>query len=116
MIIEFLRENWRLIVECLLLIVSIVLLCIKKRSVKVVDSFAEWLLKMIPSVVNAAESTSFKGEDKMKYVLSQLRELAVKLGIIQADNFGYYESFIRDFVELTLSTPQKKGDSNEKRI
>ena len=105
----FLIENWRLLLECALVLVSSVLFIVRKKPVKVVDTLKEVIVRILPALINAAElKDGIKGKDKLAYVLAQLKE------VLRSMNYGddivdQYLPFATEQVEIILSTPQKKG-------
>ena len=52
----FLVENWKLLVEGVLLVVSFILLLIKKKPVKVYDSWLTIIRGLLPEFINRVEN------------------------------------------------------------
>lgn len=108
-ILIFLRDNWKVILEVVVLLTTIILWIIRKKPVKVVDTLKEVVLRVLPYCINKAESAP-KGE-KLGICITLLQEAMSELGYEMTDE-------LRDFaikqVEIILSTPQKKGDGYEK--
>ena len=110
MLIVFLQENWRLLLEASLVLVSTILFIVRKRPVKVVDTLKEIIVRVLPSLICAAERTDLKGSDKMKWLLDELAKVLRELNYGD-DVIAQYLPFAMDQVELILSCPQKKGNS-----
>ena len=104
---EFLIENWRLLLEAACLIVSFVLFLVRKKPVKVLDTIKEFVVRLLPGLINAAEMTTLSGADKKKYVLEELVKVLKEFGYCD-EVITQYLPFASDQVEVILSTPQKK--------
>lgn len=111
-IINFIKAYWREILEVIAILISIVICCIKKKPVKVVDTLKEVIVRLLPGVILLAEKTELKGDDKLKFALDQLQEILREMKY-DADIISQYLPFAVDQVELILSTPQKKGVRHE---
>lgn len=99
---DFLVENWKLIVVLAAIIIDLVLVLIFKRRPTIVDTsivyrVAEW--------IEYAEKHYQVGEAKLFYVLKQAQSY---LG----DNYDEHQ--VTQLVEWILSLPQKKGVDDEK--
>ena len=103
--IEFIRIYWREIIDVAALILSIVLLCIKKKPVQVVDTVKETILRLLPYCINSSEVCP-RGE-KLNNCLALLSTVLSDLGITFTDD---YKKFATEQVEIILSTPQKKTE------
>lgn len=103
----FIKENWKLLLEAAILIGSLVFLIVKKRPVKVVDTLKEFGLRLLPYLINEAENTSYKGEDKKEFVFAHLIQAFVDAGY-EASVISQDKVFWFDMIEAILSTPQKK--------
>ena len=103
-ILMFLRDNWKVIVEIVVLLTTIILWIIRKKPVKVVDTLKEVVLAVLPYCINNAESAA-KGE-KLSVCLTLLREALQELGYELTPELAEFAS---KQVEIILSTPQKKG-------
>ena len=102
--IDFLKLYWREILEVVAVLVSIIICCIKKKPVQVVDTLKETIIRLLPYCICKAENAP-KGE-KLGLCLSLLSECLAELGIELNDD---YKKFALEQVEVILSTPQKKG-------
>ena len=104
---EFLINNWRWILEVVCAIAALVFCLIRKKPVKVVDTLSTIILRLLPGLINAAEIAGGNGSAKLQYVLDHLVE------ILKECNYGDeviapYLPWVKDQVEVILSTPQKK--------
>lgn len=110
MMINFLSVYWRDILSALAIVVSIVLLVIKKKPVKVVDTIKEVICRLLPGLILDAEriyQVSGLGEAKAQYVLDLLVKVLKEFGYGD-DVISQYLPFMADQLEAILSTPQKK--------
>ena len=107
-ILDFLINYWRLILEVCICIASFVFCLCRKKPVKVVDTLKEVIVRVLPSLICAAEKTDLKGSDKLTLLLSELAKVLRELGYGD-DIIAQYLPFATEQVELILSTPQKKG-------
>lgn len=111
--IDFLRENWKLILEAVVLIASVILLIVKKKPVKVLEGVINLLNRYVVSAINEAEATGLKGSDKKKYCHDILIGFAAaSLGFDQERTNRLYGEYVDVLIENILSTPQKKGDND----
>lgn len=108
MVIDFIKAYWREILEVLAILISIVICCIKKKPVKVVDTIKELILKVLPAYIINAEASGLTGVDKLELVLKYLHEFLREMGYGD-DIISQYLPYAKAQVELILSTPQKKG-------
>ncbi len=115
---KFLVDNWKLILEVILLIFLVVLFIVKKKPLKVVDSVKTFVIHALPTFIKQAEdykdvfepSRKLSGEEKMQMVLHDCYSLMVdELGIPKED-LCLYTSWLHDAIEDILTTPQKKGE------
>lgn len=104
-ILEILRDNWKVIVEIVVLLTTIILWIIRKRPVQVVDTLKETIIRLLPYCINQAENAP-KGE-KLSVCLNVLAAVLADLGIHLNED---YTKFAIEQVEVILSTPQKKGE------
>lgn len=110
--IEFIKEYKEFIIGALTLIISIVLIFIKRRP-KTVDDFISSLdevCNVIPSLIIKAEVPG-NGLAKKKEVLSDCFSILKKHICRDLSKFEYdlaYKKFDSS-IELILSTPQKKA-------
>ncbi len=104
-IITFLVENWRLILEFVLLIGSVVVACTRKRPfTKIFDASA--YSNLITLVQEAEEKFGAgHGYEKLQFVLNKY--LKIK-NLEDIDDWN--KSSLIVMIERILSTPQKKGD------
>lgn len=108
MIWNFIKENWQLILEVAVLVVSVVMFLVRKKPVKVVDSLKEVIVRILPALIVMAENQDgLKGSDKLKFVLDELKKVLTELGY-SGDVLSQYLPFAAEQVEVILSTPQKK--------
>ena len=107
--IDFIKFYWREILEVVCIVASIVICCIKKKPVKVVDTLKEVVLRVLPYCIEKAESSP-KGE-KLQVCISILEAAMKELGYELTPELT---SFAIQQVELILCTPQKKGVKDEK--
>lgn len=103
---DFLTNYWREILSLVGLAASIIICCIRKRPVKVVDLLNDLIIRLLPYCINKAEKQP-KGA-KLGFALSILSDLIKEAGFeMDADHL----KFATEQVEIILSTPQKKGIS-----
>ena len=108
MVINFIKENWKLILEVLLLLVSVIMFLVRKKPVKVVDTLKETIVRILPALIVLAEKQDgLKGSDKLKFVLDELKKVLTDLGYGD-EILSQYLPFAAEQVEVILSTPQKK--------
>lgn len=108
MIWNFIKENWKLILECAVLLVSVIMFLVRKKPVKVVDTLKETIVRILPALIVMAENQDgLKGADKLKFVLDELKKVLTELGY-SGDVLSQYLPFAAEQVEVILSTPQKK--------
>lgn len=111
--IDFLRENWRLILEAILVIASFVFCLIRKKPLKISDTLKSTILSLLPGFIALAEKSGFKGADKLAYVLSLVKN-SLASEISDAEFNERYKAFIVSQVEAILYCPQKKEVKDEK--
>ena len=105
---EWIVENYRIIIDVLCVIVSVVIFLVRKKPVKVVDSAKEIVLKLLPGLINSVECSELKGSNKKDKVLTLLHECLEDLGY-SGDCITLLDAFAADQIEVILSTPPKKG-------
>lgn len=103
-ILDFLKFYWKEIIEICALVFSIVICCIKKKPVKVVDTLKETIIRLLPYCINSSENAP-KGE-KLNDCINLLADVLRNMGIELNDD---YKKFAIEQVEIILSTPQKKA-------
>lgn len=110
--IEFMLENWKFLLEIFLLVLSFVLLFLKKKAKIVVDDkVLGYMFREIPIWIKEAEDlySSGNGENKFLYVCNKaLQYIADSLSISIKDIPGSMVLEIKDMIEDVLSTPIKK--------
>lgn len=110
MIWNFIKDNWKLILEIVVLIVSVVMFIVRKKPVKVVDTIKQSICTWLPGIVSAAEGSGLKGQDKLKYAIDLLYNVFVSDYLTRDEFDNKYLSFVTSQIEAILATPQKKGD------
>lgn len=113
--IAFLQENWRFLIELILLVISLIIVLVKPSTkIKVPESVLALAFKMIPSLIGAAEDLIGPGNGPCKkdYVVSELiKWIANKLGADESKVAKSVKDEIAEQVEVILSCPvRKKGD------
>lgn len=105
-IYDFVRVYWKVILSVILFIVGFVLALVRKKPVSDIASLLyTWCIEAIKLVENSNTEGS----------RSKLN-LAIKIVKTYFDlyypnaNFSLYEKTVENYIELILSTPQKKGD------
>ncbi len=115
--LDFIKENWRLIIDIISCIVVVVFFFIRKKPIKIVDSVKACIIDKLPEVINAVENykdvfdplRKLSGEEKLTMALSILKTYLVdELGLKEED-LPLYTSWLVQHIEDILSTPQKKG-------
>lgn len=88
-------------------LVSLIIWIVRKRPVKVVDTFKEKILAQLPIVIAKAEEEigPGNGEKKLQFVIDFFTWQFDQEGLKLSDS---YLKFIKMAVEQILSTPQKK--------
>lgn len=109
-IINFIKLYWREILEVAAVLVSIIICCIKKKPVQVVDTLKETIIRLLPYCINQAEGAP-KGE-KLSRCVSILSQVLGDMGINLNED---YTKFALEQVEIILSTPQKKGVTSDEK-
>lgn len=109
--INFISTNYRLILEVVLLIVSVVIFILRKKPVEVTKTIMELIYTLVPQEINSYERFygSGHGTEKKKSVVDfVLAEIERKYALNDAQR-SFYTSLIKSVIEEILSTPQKKG-------
>lgn len=112
-VLDFIIQNWRLLLEVFCAIIALVLFICRKKPVKVLDTVKECISRLLPYVIKEAEKTDLKGEDKMVFALQTLYALLKDFGYEEV--YNNYRDFAREQIELILSTPQKKEVSKSEK-
>lgn len=105
-VLNFIRDNWQYISSVIVIIITIIAMLIKRKPVTEVhdDSVISHILDY---VIQAEEIFGHgHGADKLDYVKKCL--------VNSGKDAGLDMSTIEMLVEYVLSSPQKKGVSNEK--
>lgn len=105
-VFNFVLANWRLVLEVVLLIVSVVIFIVKKKPV---NALLEILMsKCLEAVLYVEHLPGIKGEEKLSaavaFVSDEMLKLYPDIDIMR------YKRTIVSFIELILKTPQKKGE------
>lgn len=110
--IEFLKQNYLLIIEIVITVIAIVIALIKSRP-KTLDSFISLIYEVssfVPELVARTEKTCLPGTEKKTVVidsaLSALRSL-VGRNLTQKESM-IASDFFSSYVEKVLEAPQKK--------
>lgn len=109
-VLSFLSENWKELSVLLVAILTFLVSMLRKKGK--VDPVVEYVLTQVPDVIIAAEERvgSGNGEEKKRIVMSMIGLIYKKLtGYILKEDSKYFSLFSK-YVELVLSTPQKKED------
>lgn len=113
MFLNFLRDNWKVILEVLLLVISFMIIVFRKKTKIIIpDSVLSELYANLPNWIDQAEELvgPGKGDRKLQEVLKKaLYFLCNEIGIAMADIPASLSSHIIEQIEAILSTPQKKG-------
>ena len=107
LMIDFVQSYYQFIAlgfSVLIFVLDVVILGIKNRQplMTIYSKIREWL----PGVLIAAEETSMKGEEKLSFAVDLIKGYLVKaFPKVDPDK---YTRVIKELIEETLSTPQKK--------
>lgn len=116
-VIDFIKNYWFLILPGVEILCTLLILLIRKKPVKVVDTLKEVIVRVLPALIVSAENYkvvldgvehSLSGKDKLSFVLRELAKVLKELNYGD-DVIAQYLPFATEQVELILSTPQKKG-------
>lgn len=111
---EFILENWKFLLEILLLIVSTLIVIFKRKvKIKVPESDLANMLSNIPVWIIDAENTfgAGHGEQKFSYVYNKaVNYLIEKLNCTVGCLPGALLLTIKDFIEEVLAAPTKKKE------
>ena len=106
-IINFISTHYRLIIEGVLLVVSVLFFILRKRNFTSIEGD---IFSLCIKAVNFVEETKLKGVDKLDaavvMVINELSKMYPKA------DCGIYFNYVASIIEKILSTPQKKGGSN----
>ena len=101
--LSLIRENYRLIIDGIAILVAFILFIVRKKPVKAVIST---IYNAAIVAVMAAEKTGFKGSDKLDYAISIVRDELLKQ--FPKLDVNRYVSTITFVIESILTCPQKK--------
>lgn len=111
---EFIAENWLIMIEIILGIISLVIVILKKTKLVSLDTPFEKLLSKLPELISKAEILSKDGRVKKSYVLSvAYAYLADLTGKPVEEVSGIYCDRISKAIEDILETPMKKKEVKE---
>ena len=102
---EWLRDNYELVINICLVILSVVIMCIKKKPVKIVDTVKEVICRLLPAAINDVEGKDLSGASKRQAALLLVFEALEDLGYVVTPEV---KEFASEQLEVILSTPQKK--------
>lgn len=102
--LEFIRDNWKLIVEVVFGIV--ILLCAIVRKKNITDIFYDIAEFSIKAVKIVEESDVSGAKEKLAYAIRLVNSFLVSK--YPEFKLGSYDTVIRRIIEDILSTPQKK--------
>lgn len=107
---EFIAQNYLVMIEIILAVVSLIIVILKKTKLVSVDTPFEKLLEKLPELIKRAEVLSKDGKVKRNYVLSvSYSYLADLTGKPVEVVSGIYCDRILSAIENILETPEKKG-------
>lgn len=117
---KFLVDNWRIILDIVVLISSIIFFILKKKPLKVVDSVKSIIIEALPTIINRVEnykdifdpSRKLSGEEKLQMVVHSCQSIMVDECGIKEEDLCFYTSNLIQWIEDILSTPQKKGEKD----
>ena len=115
--ISFLQENWRFLVELILLVISLIIVLVKPSAkIKVPESVIALAMASLPVYIQQAEDSigSGNGLSKKEFVLNKVLEfISSKTGFSVAalSKLNYILDDFDSSIELILSCPvRKKGE------
>lgn len=102
---NWLLTNWRIVLEVVLLIVSVLIALFRKKPT---EAILTAIYIGCVNAINSAECTKLKGKQKLEYAVGFVNKFLQECypGI----NVGSHYGTIVRTIEEILSTPQKKGD------
>lgn len=110
--VAFLRENYRLLIECAVILLSALILVFKKTNFNVLDeSCLNKVLQMLPLYIKVAEDTfgDGHGSEKFKFVLKEaVTYLSGCSGLSTKSVLAAYGDTLSEQIEEILNAPQKK--------
>lgn len=102
---NFILAYWKPLFGILCIIVSIVILCVKKKPI---NSILGDIFGLCLAAVSVAESSGLKGVDKLNRAIEYVN--AALLHDYPNLNVDQYRVLITKVIESILDTPQKKGE------
>ena len=109
---EFIAQNYWVMIEIFLTLVSLIIVILKRTKLVSLDTPFEKLLEKLPELIKRAEILSKDGKVKRNYVLSvSYSYLADLTGKPVEEISGIYCDRILTAIESILETPEKKGVS-----
>ena len=106
--ITFLVDNWKIILEIFILILSVVVFIVRKPTNKVVSGLMENLYQWCIEAIEQVETEgNLKGTDKL-YRAVEL--VSLNMSFVYPDlKSSAYSFIIHSIIEEILNTPTKKG-------
>jgi len=110
--IQFLLDNWKLLLIIIFGVVEFILLLVFKKEpvFNLEDKIISDIYDVLPGLINDAEKEypgKGKGDYKLRYVLKKLISLHPELFSLD----GNYLGMFKHYIERILSTPQKKEEN-----
>lgn len=103
--LEFIKENWKLLAECAAMLVIVVFSLIRKRSV---SDICTYIYQFAKNAINIVEEESKKNPissaEKLNIALELIKSM-LKVRFPKLD-LNSYNKVITDIVEEFLDTPQ----------
>lgn len=96
-VLDVLKNNWKLIVAVLLFLFSFILQCFRKKPVKVVDTIREAIAVICPYFIRMSEDKYGRGHGEIKeaYASELIIEYIKKQFSLSDDAANGYVPFIR---------------------
>lgn len=107
---QFIVEYWELLLSAVTLIVSVIVLIVKKRPV---TELTTAIYQCCVLAIGEAEKTDYKGDRKLQFAVDLVSTL-LKARWPDID-VNKYVNLIVNTIESILSTPQKKGENDGKK-
>lgn len=101
--LKFLVENWRLFVEVIIFLITLIVCLIRKRPVSDIKSA---IYSFCELAIKEAEKTDYKGCQKLQFAVDLVNSL-LRSKWPSLDVKPYFTSIVST-IEGILSTPQKK--------
>lgn len=110
-VIEFVKNNWFLLLSALFSLVSLIVIILKKNKYK--DNTLLSVIAKLPGWIVEAErlyiNNSNASVSKYSYVLNKaIRELIALTGLSESEVCKLYADYIDKCIEAILAAPQKK--------